>query len=93
MLGDIIRNHKPITGNLERLSLLFQSAINAYKYPTEANHLSELGELGGYYCLQDIHRRMLNHSVGKQILSDKPRVNPTTFNIEGLLKLNQHTFG
>jgi len=93
MLSDIIRNHTPITSNLERLSLLLKSAVNAYKYPTQADHLSHLGELGGYYCLQDIHKRMLDHSTGRRILAEKPRVTPETFPIDKLLQMDHNTFG
>ncbi|CAD8111027.1 unnamed protein product [Paramecium sonneborni] len=93
MLRDLINNHTPLKSNFERLSTLFQCAINAYKYPLNGNHLSQLGELSGYYCVEDIHKRMLQHPIGQRILKDKPRVTPETFKIEDLLKLDDNTFG
>lgn len=44
--------------------------------------MSELGDLTGYWCVKDIHEKMLNDDVGRRILEDKPRVNAVTFNLE-----------
>ncbi|KAM3145911.1 hypothetical protein pb186bvf_001889 [Paramecium bursaria] len=78
--------------NLSRLQLILQTAIKAYRYPTEANHLSHLGELSGYYCIKDIHNKMLNHPTGQRILRDKPRV-PEIIEQTKLLNLNANSFG
>lgn len=52
-----------------------------------------LGETTGLYTLQAILQAMKNSPEGIQILSDKPRINSKTIDLEALGKLPVDTFG
>ena len=81
------------TTGLQRLLLATNSAIGALRDPKRADLVATLGETTGRLQLQTIHEKMADDESGSRILSERPRVNQRTIDIESLLQLDSNTFG
>ena len=81
------------TTGLQRLLLATNSAIGALRDPKRADLVATLGETTGRLQLQNIHEKMADNESGSRILSERPRVNQRTIDIESLLQLDSNTFG
>ena len=62
----------------ERLDLFWTNATAAFQDPTRADAVAAVGELTGQYALQRLLQCMQSHSVGEQLLQEKPVVSKAT---------------
>lgn len=58
----------------ERRKLIVKKAIDAYREPTVAENIAELGDLTSFYALARAKDKMQRHPVGRRILEEQPRV-------------------
>lgn len=82
---------RPITGALSRVLIAASSAIGALRDPTRADLVAALGETTAAFTLEQMHTRMRNSPVGRDILKDRPRINQNT--LATAQKCPPHSFG
>ena len=92
-LEDIVRNYARVSSAQERMKLLLQVSLGALRDPERADLVSACGDLSSHAALAKLQRKMEADEEGKEILRCKPRVTPTTWNIDHLLTLPTGTFG
>jgi len=89
---DIINNYEKLT-EPQRWSLIFQSALGAFRDPKRADLVSALGDLTSYPILLDIRDKMRKDPVGRRILEEQPRINTDAVHMNYLSELPVNTFG
>jgi ubiquinone biosynthesis protein COQ4 len=89
----LIRNYESVSSKQERIRLLLDAARGAFFNPERADLVSAVGDLTSSEALLKLEKRMLADPDGRQILLDRPRVTPETWDIDELLTLPGDTFG
>ncbi|XP_035684538.1 ubiquinone biosynthesis protein COQ4 homolog, mitochondrial-like [Branchiostoma floridae] len=88
----LYREHQP-TSLFQKALLTVGSAAVAITNPHRHDMIAVLGETTGYYALIRIRDQMKADPVGQQILSERPRINTRTIDLEELRALPEGTFG
>lgn len=83
MHEDIKNNLQDPIPNKSRLSMIFNTAKQAYETPENAQLVSELGDLSSFFALIRIREKMRQDETGKRILKEQPRIKDfDTYNID-----------
>ncbi|XP_065343265.1 ubiquinone biosynthesis protein COQ4 homolog, mitochondrial [Cloeon dipterum] len=77
----------------QKLVLSIGSAITTLLNPGRPDALGVFGETSGHSALQKMHEKMMASSDGQLILTDKPRINSSTVDLNWLKKLPPNTLG
>lgn len=79
--------------DFQRLLLTAGSSIAALLNPRRHDMIACLGETTGEEALQNVLRVMQESEEGRQILSEKPRINTKTVNLNDLKNMPVDSFG
>lgn len=90
--GKLYKSHRPTT-YLQKALLTVGSAFMSIYDPYRHDMIAVLGETTGYFALQRIHSQMKKHPEGQQILSERPRINTHTVDMDQLSELPHGTLG
>lgn len=84
----------PIPINMFQRTLLSVAAATAALLdPRRHDMVATLGETTGHRALIKIHQQMVNSKEGLEILKERPRINSTTVDLDGLRQLPEGTLG
>lgn len=92
-LKDILLNFSPIKNNFERLNFLIKASLNGLYDPTNANAVSEVGDLSNMNSLDYIKEKMKLDNVGSLILNEKPRIRNNILDLNKLSDYDANTLG
>ncbi|KAG8232133.1 hypothetical protein J437_LFUL012142 [Ladona fulva] len=84
--------HTP-TSALQKVLLAVGSASISLLDPTRPEMIAVLGETTGHTALKYIHNVMAHDKEGLEILSERPRINSRTVDLEALSKMPEGTLG
>lgn len=90
---DLIKNFIPLKSNTHRLSLLLKNSLLAIQDPTNANAVSNVGDLASMNSLYYIKNKMLSNEAGRKILEEKPRMRNDQFDFNKLKDYPNSSFG
>ncbi|KAK3918597.1 Ubiquinone biosynthesis protein COQ4-like protein, mitochondrial [Frankliniella fusca] len=85
-------NHVPLS-LLQRVLLSVGSATVSLSNPSRGDMIATLGETTGTCALQHMLQTMENDEEGRNILSDRPRINTKTLDLKKLKKMPDGTLG
>ncbi|XP_071802370.1 ubiquinone biosynthesis protein COQ4 homolog, mitochondrial-like isoform X1 [Asterias amurensis] len=85
-------DHIPTT-ELQKGLLAVGSAVMSLYDPYRDDMIATLGEVTGHSALRKLHSKMLKDPEGRVILSERPRINTKTVNMDWLASLPEGTLG
>lgn len=85
-------NHIQTTA-LQKTLLGLGSGWLALTNPKRGDMVALMGESTGECALKYMQSNMLNDPIGRRILTEKPRINSTTINLDALAELPEGSLG
>lgn len=81
------------TNFVQKVALSIGSGLMAISDPSRGDMVATFGETTGHFALKTIRSKMAADPVGRQILSDKPRIRSPMVDTDYLASLPDNTFG
>ncbi|XP_055527101.1 UDP-sugar transporter UST74c-like [Wyeomyia smithii] len=89
---EFLKNQIKLT-DTQKCILSAGSSLAALLNPRRHDMIACLGETTGTAALENIRSQMLSSTEGRQVLTEKPRINTHTVNMDALRALPENSFG